>query len=142
VIERVVFDTSALIGAALKVGSKPHRALSLALEFCVLCGSDQIIAELAEVLHRSYFERYLSQMDRDNFLTLIRNNLEMYSAEVIAQSSIDPPCRDPNDHFILALALAAKANAIVSSDHDLLIMNPWNGIQILTPAEFLAQVES
>ena len=141
-IERVVFDTSALIGAALKVGSKPHRALILALEFCVLCGSDQIIAELAEVLHRSYFERYLSQMDRDNFLTLIRNNLEMYSAEVIAQSSIDPPCRDPNDHFILALALAAKANAIVSSDQDLLIMNPWNGIQILTPAEFLAQVES
>ena len=50
---RVVVDTSALIGAALKVGSKPHQALMLALEHCVLCGSDQTMKEFAEVMNRS-----------------------------------------------------------------------------------------
>jgi len=72
VIERVVFDTSTVIGAALKVGSKPHRALMLALEFCVLCASEELIAELAEVLSRSYFDRRVTQADRDKFLEMIR----------------------------------------------------------------------
>lgn len=141
-IERVVFDTSALIGAALKVGSKPHQALLFALEFCTLCGSEQTIAELTEVLKRSYFERHLSEIDRDIFLTLIRNNSELHRIDERDISSVDPPCRDPNDNFILALGLAAGAEVIVSSDHDLLGLNPWNGIQILTPAQFLVRVES
>jgi predicted nucleic acid-binding protein len=51
-------------------------------------------------------------------------------------------CRDRNDDVFLAVCRAVKADVLVSSDQDLLIMNPWKGIQILTPAEFLAQVES
>jgi hypothetical protein len=53
--------------------------------------------------------------------------------------SLDPPCRDKKDNFILALALVAQADAIVRSDHDLLALHPWNGIPILTPAQFVAQ---
>lgn len=138
-MERVVFDTSALIGAALKVGSKPHQALMLALDSCVLCGSQQLIAELAEVLNRTYFDRRLSQPDRGRFFTLIRENLETYLVTEAAAVSLDPPCRDQKDNFILALALAAKADVIVSSDRDLLVLHPWRGISILTPAQFLAE---
>ena len=75
---RVVVDTSALIGAALKVGSKPHQALMLALEHCVLCGSDQTMKEFAEVLNRRYFTRRLSQSDRDTFFAIVRENLETF----------------------------------------------------------------
>jgi putative PIN family toxin of toxin-antitoxin system len=139
VIERVVFDTSTLIGAALQVGSKPHRALMLALEFCVLCGSEQLVAELAEVLNRSYFERRLTPPDRATFLVMIRKNMEMYRTEETIIVSLDPPCRDENDNFILALALGSQAEAIVSSDQDLLVLHPWRGIAILTPAEFIAK---
>lgn len=35
------------------------------------------------------------------------------------------------------LALAAGAHTIVSSDADLLVLDPWRGIRILRPAEFL-----
>ena len=138
-IERVAFDTSSLIGAVLKIGSKPHQALMLALDFCVLCGSEQMIAELAEVLNRSYFGHRLSQSDRDRFFALIRNNVQIYNVAQTDAESLDRPCRDANDNFILALALAAKADAIVSSDHDLLALHPWNGIPILTPAQFVSQ---
>lgn len=138
-IERVVFDTSTVIGAALKVGSKPHQALMLALDFCVLCGSEQIMAELAEVLNRGYFERRLAQPDRDTFLAMIRKNVEICWVEETAVVSLDPPCRDVSDNFILALALAAQADAIVSSDQDLLVLHPWRGIAILTPAQFVSQ---
>lgn len=138
-IERVVFDTSTMIGAALKVGSKPHQALMLALEFCVLYGSEQMIAELSEVLNRSYFDRYLTQPDRDRFLAMIRKNVETYWVDETAAVSLEPPCRDVSDNFILALALAAQADAIVSSDQDLLVLHPWRGIAIMTPAQFVEQ---
>jgi putative PIN family toxin of toxin-antitoxin system len=141
VIERVVFDTSTLIGAALKVGSKPHKALMLTIEFCVPCASEELIAELAEVLSRSYLDRRLTQSDRDRFLEMIRNNVEVYPVTKAAAAALDPRCRDADDNFILALALASQAEAIVSSDKDLLVLHPWNGIAILTPAQFLARAE-
>ena len=134
-----MFDTSSLIGAVLKFGSKPHQALLLALDFCVLCGSEQMIAELAEVLNRSYFGHRLSRSDRDRFLALIRNHVQIRLVAQTDDESLDPPCRDANDNFILALALAAEADLIVSSDHDLLVLSPWRGISILTPTQFLAR---
>jgi predicted nucleic acid-binding protein len=65
----------------------------------------------------------------------------MYPDSEAASAALDPPCRDASDNFILTLALACRADAIVSSDQDLLVLNPWNGIPILTPAQFLAQAE-
>lgn len=138
-IERVVFDTSSLIGAVLKVGSKPHQALMHALDCCILCSTEQIMVELAVALNRSYFERRLTQSDRDSFLAMLRKNAEMYCVENTATVALDPPCRDKSDNFILVLALAAHADIIVSSDQDLLVLNPWRGIPILTPAQFVAQ---
>ena len=47
-------------------------------------------------------------------------------------------CRDPEDDKILELALNGRADYIVTGDDDLLVMNPFRGIAILTPAQFLA----
>jgi len=138
-IERVLFDTSALVGAALKFRSKPYQALTLALGSCTICGCEQGFAELAEVLDRRSFDRYLTRKDRETFLALIRERTEMFSVDETTGASLDPPCRDPRDNFVLILAFAAQADAIVSSDHDLLALHPWRGIPILTPAQFLSQ---
>jgi predicted nucleic acid-binding protein len=46
-------------------------------------------------------------------------------------------CRDAKDAKFLALALNCGAAALVSSDADLLVLHPWHGIPILTPAAFL-----
>ena len=46
-------------------------------------------------------------------------------------------CRDAKDNKFLELALAAAASIIVSSDNDLLVLNPWRGIRVLRPAEYL-----
>jgi predicted nucleic acid-binding protein len=48
-------------------------------------------------------------------------------------------CRDPQDDKFLALALSGGAQAIVSSDDDLLSMGQFRGVRILTPREFLDQ---
>ncbi len=138
-IECAVFDTSTLVGAVLKAGSKPHQALMLALDSCTICSCEQAIQELAEVLSRKSFDRHLSRVDRESFLVLIRERSQTFSVDGAEGASLEPSCRDKNDNYVLVLALASQADIIVSSDHDLLVLNPWNGIPILTPAQFVAQ---
>ena len=46
-------------------------------------------------------------------------------------------CRDPKDDQILELAVSGNADCIVTGDDDLLTLNPFRGIAIITPADFL-----
>jgi predicted nucleic acid-binding protein len=46
-------------------------------------------------------------------------------------------CRYLKDNKYLELAVSAKAECIVTGDDDLLVLNPWRGIEILTVQEFL-----
>lgn len=48
-----------------------------------------------------------------------------------------PRCRDAKDDYLLLLALSVKADTLVTSDEDLLVLNPWNNVAILRSAEFL-----
>jgi predicted nucleic acid-binding protein len=48
---------------------------------------------------------------------------------------------DPDDNRILEAALAAKADAIVSGDKHLLDLGTWNGIPILSLADFLSRLK-
>jgi predicted nucleic acid-binding protein len=52
---------------------------------------------------------------------------------------LSPSCRDTKDNKFVALALAAEADVLVSSDKDLLALHPWRGIRIATPAGFVAR---
>ena len=51
-----------------------------------------------------------------------------------------PVCRDPDDDAVLALAIAAQADLIVSGDDDLLSLTHFEGIPILTPVQALERV--
>jgi putative PIN family toxin of toxin-antitoxin system len=135
--QRVVFDTSSLVGAILRSGSVPYQALSVAFDFCELCVSAETLAELKRVLARRHFVRYASMEARLAFIEIIRSEATL--VEVVSSQPMDltPPCRDANDIRFLALADAAHADVIVSSDQDLLVLHPWRGIAILTPAQFL-----
>ena len=46
-------------------------------------------------------------------------------------------CRDPNDNKFLELAVSAPAVLILSSDPDLLVLNPYQGIAIVNPRSLL-----
>jgi putative PIN family toxin of toxin-antitoxin system len=48
-----------------------------------------------------------------------------------------PVCRDPDDDLVLATALAAQADVIITGDKDLLILRTHAGIRIRTPRQFM-----
>ena len=136
---RVVLDTSTLVSAALRVGSVPYQALLEALGAWEVCASVETLAELEQVLGREKFDRYLARASRREFVALIRRNVHLFAVQNADLIAVDPPCRDPRDNLFLVLALAAEADIVVSSDEDLLVLHPWRGISVVTPAEFLFQ---
>jgi putative PIN family toxin of toxin-antitoxin system len=135
---RVVFDTSTLVSAALRIDSIPYQALHSALALYDLCASAETLAELERVLLSSKFDRYLDRPSRKQFVALLHRHVHLFAVKSAEVDTVEPRCRDPKDHQFLALASVAGAEILVSSDDDLLVLEPWNNVTILNPAAFLA----
>jgi uncharacterized protein len=129
----IVFDASAIVSAALKVGSVPERALLHAEEVDVLALSAVVDAEIAEVFARPKFAQTIPLLRRQRFLEILRSAAVWFEPVVRVTD-----CRDAKDNKHLELALAAGAETIVSGDFDLLVLHPWRGVRILHPADYLA----
>lgn len=131
---RFVFDTNVIISAFLFSQSKPRQALDIAQDIGVLILSNSAFAELEEVLSRRKFEKYLTLERRQEFLENFTKTVDFIDVE----EKIDK-CRDPKDDKYLELAVSGKAEFIISGDNDLLVLNPFRGIEIITVQEFLAR---
>jgi putative PIN family toxin of toxin-antitoxin system len=140
VVARVVFDTSALISATLRQDSPPWQALTLALRFCEVCASRQTLDQLRDVASRAKFDRYLAPIERKKFVRELELGMRLFDVREGELPVPGPPCRDASDQKFLELALEADAEMIVSSDEDLLVLDPWNGIRIVSPAAFVEQM--
>jgi putative PIN family toxin of toxin-antitoxin system len=125
VVQRVAFDTSTLIGAVLRPVSTPRQALLAAFGANELCFSNATLNELREVLHRPKFDRYLPLRERLDFLALLTVHSHIWDVDAATMEAVSGACRDPKDDKFLALAMACEAGALVSSDTDLLILDPW-----------------
>jgi len=58
--------------------------------------------------------------------------------ELVEVSESVTDCRDPDDNKFLELAVGGNATHIISGDKDLLALNPFRGIPVLTPQAFLS----
>ena len=66
----------------------------------------------------------------------IRTMLAEHSIMLDPVAVASDVCRDPDDVKVLGLAVAARADCIVTGDRDLLVMERWQGIAILSPRSF------
>ena len=138
-VKRVVFDTSTLVSAVLRPASLPRQAFLKAIAEAELCASASTLGELEEVLTRDKFDRYCDAATRRAFFDLYRRHARLIAVSSADETTVSPPCRDARDHKFLALAQACSADSIVSSDDDLLTLNPWNSISLLLPKDYLAR---
>lgn len=136
-VRRTVLDTSTLIGAVLRPQSIPRQALLKALANGTLCASPATLAELELVLMREKFDNYLDQETRREFLAMYHAHVRLFPVTEAEETTLPLSCRDPRDNKFLALILACSADVLISSDDDLLTLNPYQGIPIMTPKEFL-----
>nr|WP_294508582.1 putative toxin-antitoxin system toxin component, PIN family [uncultured Rhodopila sp.] len=132
---RVVLDTNALISRLLVPSSVPAWAVQRAISEHIVLASDATIMELADVLSRRKFDPYVSVEDRQRFLRLFGRIVEQATVLHVVRA-----CRDPKDDKFLELAVNGAADVIVTGDADLRALNPFRGIQISSPADFLLKV--
>jgi putative PIN family toxin of toxin-antitoxin system len=129
---RYVFDTNTIVSALLFEQSKPGQAFFTALRRGEVLVSLPLLVELQTVLGHKKFDRYLLPEERERFLA--RLVLEATLIDVTAQIEA---CRDPKDDKVLELAVSGNATYIITGDQDLLELNPFQHIPIVTPADFL-----
>lgn len=129
---RFVVDTNVLLSRVLWPRSVPARAVVHATKIGKLLISDATMAELVDVLSRSKFDAYLSIDERQEFVRRLGG-----IAEFVRVARSIRACRDPRDDKFLELAVAGGAECIVTGDGDLLTLDPFEAIAIVTPARFL-----
>ena len=132
-----MFDANAVVSAALKVESVPEQALRLARDWAQIYLSSPVLAEIEEVLNRRKFLKSISLERRFYILGLLTGR-----GRFVTPSERVSVCRDPGDNMYLELALAANTDFLVSGDNDLLALDPWRGIRIVRPAEFVQLLPS
>lgn len=128
---RVVIDTNVLISAALKDRSQPALAVRVAARRGTLLKSIATERQLFAVLARPKFAPLIAPPAIDWMRRL------MAAAEAVPVAANIAACRDPTDDKFLELAVDGRADLIVSGDADLLVLHPFRGIAILSPASFL-----
>jgi len=125
-----------IVSSLLFVTGNPSKAFRYALQHGEVLLSLELLEELSEVLVREKFDRFVTREERDEFLeTFVERAMLTEIVETVQE------CRDPKDDKILELALNGQAEYIVSGDKDLLVLNPFRGVKIVTAEEFLRTVE-
>jgi uncharacterized protein len=135
---RLVLDTNVLVSAFLWDGI-PGRLIELAGETEInLCTSRVLLAELSEVLHRKKFTKPVQATG----LTAaeIVKHYQRLAHRVTVRQLTQRISRDADDDQVLACAMAAKAAFIVSGDKDLLTLEVFREIPIVTAAEVLRAI--
>ena len=130
---RVVLDTNAAVSGLLWHGNPGKLIDAAQAGSLILCASAPLLAELHGVLEREKFAKHLQ--GRGLTATQI---FEGYAAlTTVIVPAIIPPViiNDPDDDAVLACAVAAKVDLVVSGDPHLVKLFQYEGIPIIAPAE-------
>ena len=132
---RVVIDTNVFVSALAIEDSVPFRAVETAFASGKILVSAEMLAELEDVLHRPKLQRYFAARDVEGVLERLQREGEFVTVEHSRRRS-----RDPKDDALLDLAVAGRADWLVTGDSDLLVLGAIGETRIVTPTVFLDAV--
>ena len=132
-------DVNVLVSGSLWMGN-PSRLVDALLDgSAMLCVSGPILAEFEEVIQREKFQKRLEKGGRSASDIISRFRAAALNVEGPA-IPVPSTLRDPDDLHVLACAVATHADAIVTGDNDLLSMETFGGIPILTVRQALERL--
>jgi uncharacterized protein len=136
---RVVLDANVLVSAALArdPAAPSVRAFDALLDERIeAVGCPALLAEIASVLGRDRLRRYLSIDEARRFVADLAGVMTLAADPSPPHPAV---CRDPGDDYLVALARAARVDALVTGDRDLLALDDI-GVAVITPRELVVQL--
>lgn len=136
---RAVVDTNILVRAVIKPqGSVGPVLQRLRRRDYTLLLSRATLDEFVEVVHRPRL-RVKYGLSESTLRAVIR--LIVLRSELVQPDVQIVVCRDPKDDKFFEVAVSGQAGVIVSGDEDLLTLDPYAGIPIVSPSRFLAMLD-
>jgi hypothetical protein len=138
---RVVADANVLVSAA--IARSPQAPSVLTLDAALdgraeLVASPLLLREITSVLARQRLRKYVSADEATRFVA------DLASQTTLLVDSPGPHptvCRDPRDDYLVALAEASGAEAIITGDLDLLVIDPGElAVEVITPRQFVERL--
>lgn len=139
---RVVLDTNVFISHLLvRVGIPAQLFDAWRAHRYILVTSPAIISEIRATASYPRIRRkfHLTDDDVDGLVTLLYSDSIVVEGLASTEGTIPA---DPDDEAVLACALHGCADIVVSGDHHLLELREHKGIRILTPTQFLSQLNA
>lgn len=128
--QSVVIDTNVFV-SGLVFGGAPRRIIEAFVDNdIIVVSSEELLRELRRVIAQK-FPLYASMLDLLELSIRFDATMVQLGDEPITAS------RDPDDNKFIEAALAGNASWIISGDKDLLDVERYKTIQIVTPVEFL-----
>lgn len=132
---RLVLDTNVVVSGLLWRGS-PRQVIEAGRQgMAAFFSSAILLDELASVLKRDKFSALLTS--RKVTPSLLMRRYGMFATLVDPAPVEHVVQTDEDDDHVVATALGARADAIVTGDRDLLRLHPCQGIRILDPVDAL-----
>lgn len=134
---RIVADTNTVVSGLLWQGAPRQLVDAGRNQQVTLVTSVALLAELADVLTR---EKFAARIRKANLSA--RELVEDYAtiAHLVEPAELQRVARDPDDDEVLACAVGAQADLIVSGDGDLVTLRNYNGIPIVTAREAVERI--
>ncbi len=139
---KVVLDTNVFVSSLLVKAGLPAQILDAWCERrYLLIVSPAIIAEIRATLDYPRIRRKYAITDEDveQLVTLLERDALLVLDDADAAGAIP---EDPADEMVLACAVDAQADVIVSGDRHLLDLGSYRSIPILTVRQFLKRLET
>ena len=138
---RAVLDTNVLISGLIVAQGPPCQILDAWLEsLFTLVTSLYLVEELVHVLSYPRIAERL-RLDEEELAAILAALLS--KAEVTSgQLRLPGVTHDPKDDPVVACAKEGEADYIVSGDQDLLVLGQYEGIQVVTPRQFVEILSS
>ena len=129
---KLVVDTNVLV-AGLTGEGLCRDIVKRRLPACELFTSRALLDELAERLR----EKFTLDPEELPLLKIYAEEATVVKPKPLAK----PVCRDSDDDEVLATAIAAEAEIILTGDKDLLVLKEFQGIKIFSPRRFIEWVD-
>lgn len=133
---RALLDANVIISAAIRPSGTPGIIVAMFLErdAFTLVLSPAILAEVEAALRLPKIRKYLREPEESHLWLADLAALADLADDTGRAKGV---CRDPKDDAVLAAALEGRASVIVTGDDDLLSLEEYEGVAIVTPRAFV-----